>query len=168
MNWAAFGGSCNITVWILVCLVALASSEDPWLIGTLNFSSEQYIEDVDWDDAGDGGAQSMPPGALRNDEVPRLESIERKPSDLVQPLDLGSANCLRNVSPRYRTNSSGRPDALRCKTPDSAQEQQSTRPPLAASTARATSRDSRMMQDGRPSVVLRVHNQTQSRIRRSP
>ena len=100
-------------IWslVLVCVIAIAVSEDPWAFATV--STELLIASADGDGTDDSPERWS---ACCSDSVgyARLRSFVRKPANVVEPVDLRDGYCLRASArgpPDSRLNSRGLPES---------------------------------------------------------
>jgi hypothetical protein len=112
------GWSGKILMWLLVCLVAIATSDDFWSASVGNPGSESLI--VADDDDTDGCAERMPGCASRTADCTNLRWFVRRATEVTRPADLGNGFRLR-YSPRGPptggSDERGRKDQLAFRPP---------------------------------------------------
>ena len=107
-------------MWVCICLVAIATSDDLWSIGMASPSSELFV--VTDDDDTDGSAERMPPCLLGYVGRANLRSFVRKRIEVTGPAEPRTGLTLRYVPrgpPRDGSNQRARTDSP-CAWPSAA------------------------------------------------
>jgi hypothetical protein len=87
------GWSVKTLMWLLVCLVAIATSDDFWSVATASSSSQSLI--VADDDDPEDSAERMPACASGGVGSKDIRWFVRKATDATEPADLKNGYALR-------------------------------------------------------------------------
>jgi hypothetical protein len=118
MTRTALRWSWKISTWALVCMVAIAASEDLWPIVPPSSNSAILIVAFDEDDTEVTGDR-MPACASSSAGCTSRRSYVRKATDVIEPVDIRSGSCVRRAlrgPPDDRSNNRRRLESLCSKT----------------------------------------------------
>jgi len=113
MTWASTGWSGKTLMWLLVCLLTIATADDLWSIATASPNSELLI--VADDDGPDGSTERMPACRSASVGCTTLRCFVRTATEITRPADLRNGFRLRcgpRAPPANGSTERGRKDHL--------------------------------------------------------